>query len=324
MQRRSVLAALGAAVVSSPRVLLAQRMPRVAFVLPAAAPTDKTPLGHSLLQGLAKVGFVEGRNLAFEPRGAEGHLDRLPAIMAELTAAKVDVIMTSSYPCALAAKDGTTLPVVAINCGDPVATGLVPSLAHPGGHVTGVSDVSAELTPKRMDLLRAVSPNLNRVGILWNDGDHGMQLRAQASEAGAKSMSIDVEKLGIHTAGDFDRVFGELTSEKPGGLLVVADMLTMGNTKRIFEYVMAQKLPTIYEMDFLAVAGGLMSYGPDPDETSERAAALVGRILKGASPADLPFEQPTRFKLVVNLKTAKALGLTVPPRVLAAADQVIE
>jgi len=324
MNRRTVLTTLGAILAMAPRAPMAQRMNRVAFVLPAAAPTADMPLGHSMLQGLAKAGFVEGKNLTYEPRGAEGHIERLPSIIADLTAAKVDVIMTSSYPAALAAKDNTTVPVVAINCGDPVGTGLVQSLAHPGGHVTGVSDVSAELTPKRMDLLRAVSPNLNRVGLLWNDGDHGMQLRAQASEAGAKSMSIGVEKLGIRAASDFDRVFGELTSDKPGGLLVVADMLTMSNTKRIFEYVMAQKLPTIYEMDFLAEAGGLMSYGPDPDETSDRAAALIARILKGAKPADLPFEQPTRFKLVVNLKTAKALGITVPPVILTAADQVIE
>jgi putative ABC transport system substrate-binding protein len=277
-----------------------------------------------VLQGLAKAGYVDGKNLIYEPRGAEGRIDRLPALVAELVAAKVDVIITSSFPATVAAKEGTTLPVVAMNCGDPVGTALVPSLARPGGHVTGVSDVSAELTPKRMDLLRSVSPGLNRIGILWNDSDHGMQLRAQASETGAKSMAIGVERVAVRGPADFDRAFSEMTEEKPGGLLVVADMLTMGNSKRIFEYAMLRKLPAIYEMDFLATAGGLMSYGPDVDETSERVGALVDRILKGAKPADLPFEQPTRFKLVINLQTAKALGITVPPMILAGADQVIE
>ena len=324
MKRRSFVAALASVSVAAPLSSYAQHIARIGFVIPGAAATDKTPLGHSLLGGLAKAGYVDGKNMIFEPRGAGGRIDRLPAVITELVTAKVDVIVTSSFPAALAAKEGTSLPVVAINCGDPVGTGLALSLARPGGHVTGVSDVSAELTPKRMDLLRALSPNLNRIGLMWNDGDHGMQLRAQASEVGAKAMSIGVEKLALSGPGDFDRVFAEMTEDKPGGLLVVADMLTIGNSRRIFEYALAQKLPVIYEMDFLAEGGGLMSYGPDPDETSQQAGTLVGRILNGVKPADLPFERPTRFKLVVNLKTANALGVTVPPVILAGADVVIE
>jgi putative ABC transport system substrate-binding protein len=324
MKRRVLLGALGGAAVAWPLAAEAQRIFRVGFVIPGPAPTGKTPLGHSVLGGLAKAGYVDGKNMVFEPRGADGHPERLPAVMTELEAAKVDVIVTSSFPAAVAAKESTTLPVVAINCGDPVGTGLVASLARPGGHVTGVSDVSAELTPKRMDLLRALSPSLERIGIMWNEGDRAMSLRAQASEAGARSMSIGVERLALRGPGDFDKAFGILTDGKSGGLLVVADMLTMGNSTRIFDYAALQKLPVIYEMDYLVEAGGLMSYGPDGDETSERAGALVDRILKGTKPADLPFEQPTRFKLVVNLKTAKALGLTVPPVILAGADQVIE
>ena len=198
MKRRSfVLTATGFAV-AGPLPTNAQRIARVGFVIPGAAPTDKTALGHSILGGLAKAGYVDGRNMVFEPRGADGQFERLPALIAELTAAKVDVIITSSFPAARAAKQGTTLPVVAINCGDPVGTGLVPSLARPGGHVTGVSDVSAELTPKRMDLLRTLSPGLDRIGIMWNDGDQAMRLRAQASETGAKSMSIGVEPFALH------------------------------------------------------------------------------------------------------------------------------
>jgi putative ABC transport system substrate-binding protein len=324
MRRRTFAAALGSAAAAGPLMAYAQRIARVGFLIPGAAPTDKTALGHSVLGGLAKAGYVDGKNMIFEPRGADGHFERLPALVAELVAAKVDVIITSSFPATAAAKEGTALPVVAINCGDPVGTGLVASLARPGGHLTGVSDVSAELTPKRMDLLRALSPGLNRIGIMWNDGDQAMQLRAHASETGAKSMSIGVEPLALHGPGDFDNAFATMTAEKPGGLLVVADTLTMGNSRRIFDYALAQRLLVIYEMDFLAEAGGLMSYGPDTDETSERVGALVGRILTGAKPADLPFEQPTRFKLVVNLKTARALGIAVPPVILAGADLVIE
>jgi putative ABC transport system substrate-binding protein len=317
------MTALGA-LAAWPGSASAQRMFRIGVLVPPAAPNDRTPLGKSILHGLAKAGYAPGRNMVFEARGAEGHVERLPALLQELVAAKVDVIITSSYPAAIVAKEGTTIPVVAMNCGDPVGTGLVASLAHPGGHMTGVSDVSAELTPKRTELLQSVAPGLNSIGIMWNDADHGMQLRAQATEVGAKKMAIGVEKVALRSTQDFDKAFGEISNEKPGALLVVADVLTMAGSKRIFDYTAANKLPAIYEMDFLAAAGGLMAYGPDQDETSERVGALVDRILKGTPAAELPFEQPTRFKLVVNLKTAKALGLTIPAVVLAAADEVIE
>jgi putative ABC transport system substrate-binding protein len=324
MRRRDLIAALGVAAAAWPRDLLAQRMYRVGLLFPGAPPTDKLPQVQSVLRGLAKAGYVPGKNLVIEGRGAEGHVERLPALLAELVAAKVDVIITTGYPAALAARNGTTLPVVAMNSGDPVGTGLVESLARPGGHLTGISDVSAELTPKRMELLKSVTPGLVRIGILWNDADNGMQLRAKASEAGAKSMSIGVEKVTVRGPGDFDKAFGELSGDKPGALLVVADVLTMANSKRILDFAIAQKLPAIFEVDSVATMGGLLAYGPDQDEMSERIGALVDRILKGTSPADLPFEQPTRFKLVVNLKTANALGLTVPPTLLAIADEVIE
>ena len=324
MHRRTVLIGLAALPALGPAPAGAQRLARVAFVIPGPAPTEQTPLGRSILGGLAKAGYVPGKTLQFEPRGADGRMERLPAIIREVAEAGANVIVTSSFPAAVAAKESTTLPVVAINCGDPVGTGLVASLARPGGHVTGVSDVSAELTPKRMDLLRALSPQIDRIGILWNDGDRGMQLRAKASEAGARSLGIGVERLGLMTSGDFDRAFREISEQKTRGLLVVADTLTAANSRRIFEFAMAERIPVVYEMDFLAEQGGLMSYGPDPDETAERVGVLVDRILKGAAPADLPFEQPTRFKLVINLKTARALDIAVPPVILAAADTVIE
>jgi putative ABC transport system substrate-binding protein len=307
-----------------PREPFAQRLYRVGLLFPGPTPTDKLPQVQSVLRGLAKVGYLPGKNLVIEGRGAEARVERLPALLAELVAARVDVIITTGYPAALAAKDGTTLPVVAMNCGDPVGTRLVESLARPGGHLTGISDVSAELTPKRMELLKSVAPGLNRIGILWNDTDNGMQLRAKASEAGAKTMAIGVDKVAIRGPGDFDRAFEALSEDKPGALLVVADVLTIANSKRILDYVIAQKLPAIFEVDAVATMGGLLAYGPDQDEMSERVGALVDRILRGTAPSDLPIEQPTRFKLVVNLKTAKALGVIVPPNVLAIADEVVE
>jgi putative tryptophan/tyrosine transport system substrate-binding protein len=324
MRRRDLIAALGATVAAWPSDLLAQRMYRVGLLFPGAPPTDKLPQVQSVLRGLAKAGYLPGKNLTVEGRGAEGHVERLPGLLAELVAAKVDVIITTGYPAALAARDGTTLPVVAMNSGDPVGTGLVASLARPGGHLTGISDVSAELTPKRMELLKSVAPGLERIGILWNDADNGMQLRAKASEAGAKTMAIIVDKVAIRGPGDFDKAFGVISDDKPGALLVIADVLTIANSKRIVDYAMAHKLPAIFEVDAVATMGGLLAYGPDQEEMSERIGALVNRVLKGTPPAELPFEQPTRFKLVVNLKTAKALGVIVPATVLAIADEVVE
>lgn len=324
MQRRKLIAVLGAVTAGRPGASFAQRVHRVGLLNSGPVPDERNPVGASLRAGLAKTGYVAGRNLIVESRGAAGQFERLPALLQELVAAGVEVIVTNGYPAALAAKDGTTLPVVALSAGDPVGTGLVDSLAHPGGHVTGISDVSAELTPKRMELLKAVAPGLKRIAILWNDTDRAMQLRTKASEAGARTMDIGVKELAVRKPGDIDTTFGALGNDKPDALLVVADGLTIGNAKRIFDYTAQQQLPAVFEYDFLAEAGGLMSYGPDPEESAERVGALVDRILKGAKPADLPFEQPTRFKLVVNLKTARALGVTVPPTVLAAADQVIE
>jgi putative ABC transport system substrate-binding protein len=236
----------------------------------------------------------------------------------------VEAIITSGYPPALAAKQGTTLPVVVFSAGDPVGTGLVDSLARPGGHLTGVSDVSAEVTPKRMELLKQVAPRLRRVAMLWNDDDLGMTLRYRASEIGAQALGITVQPLGVREPNDFNDAFRTMDHDMPDAILMVTDSLTILNRKRVFEYAASHRLPAIYEFDFLVRDGGLMSYGPDQDESFERVAALLDSILKGAKAGELPFEQPTRFRFVLNLKTAAALGLTVPPTLLALADEVIE
>jgi putative ABC transport system substrate-binding protein len=284
---------------------------------------DTSPYGAALLRGLAQHNYVLGRNLEFESRGAEGHLDRLPHLVDELVASKVEVIVTVGYPPALAAKQGTLMPVVAFSAGDPVSTGLVESLARPGGHLTGISDVSAELTPKRMEFLKQMAPGLRRVAMLWNAADLGMTLRYRASDAGAQAMGLSVQPLGVREPDDFDEAFAAMQRDRPDAILMVTDSLTGLNRKRVFAFADAQRLPAIYEFDWLVRDGGLMSYGPDLDESLGRVAALVDRILQGTKPTDLPFEQPTRFRLVINLKTAQAIGLTVPSILLFQADEVI-
>ena len=327
MTRRECIILLGGAAVAWPCVVLAQtpaKVSRIGLLSGGAPVADDSPPGAALLRGLAQHGYALGRNLAFERRGAEGHMDRLPQLVDELAASKVDVIVTITYPAALAAKQGTTLPVVAFGAGDPVGTGLVESLARPGGHLTGISDVSADLTPKRMELLKQMAPGLRRVAMLWNAADLGMTLRYRASEAGAQAMGLSVQPLGVREPDDFEQAFTAMNRERPDAILMVADFLTVFNRKRIFEFAAASRLPAIYELDWLVRDGGLMSYGPDYDESLGRVAALVDRILKGAKPADLPFEQPTRFRLVINLKTAQALGLPVPPILLFQADEVLK
>jgi len=324
--RRACLTLLGGAAVAWPCAVLAQLPVKVSRlgVLSGGAPVaDASPVGAALLRGLAQHGYTLGQNLALERRGADGRPDRLPPLVHDLVASHVEAIVTMGYPSALAAKQGTILPVVAINAGDPVSTGLVESLARPGGHLTGISDVSADLTPKRLELLKQLVPTLRRVAMLWNAADLGMTLRYRASEAGAQALGLSVQPLGVREPDDFEQAFAAMERERPDAILMVTDTLTLLNRQRIFEFAAAHQLPAIYEFDSLVRDGGLLSYGPDQDESFSRVAALVDRILKGAQPADLPFEQPTRFRLVINLKTAQALGLPIPPIFLFQADEVI-
>jgi putative ABC transport system substrate-binding protein len=277
-----------------------------------------------MIRGLEKRGYAVGRNLVLERRGAEGRLELLPRLLEELVASKVDVIYAVSYPAALVAKNGTTLPVVVVSAGDPVATGLADSLARPGGHLTGIGDFAAELAPKRIQLLTEMSPKLRRVAMLWNAGDPAMTRRYQVSETAAQKLGVGVEPLAVRSVEDFEPALSAMKQNLPDAMFVVDDRLTALNRKAIFDFAAANRLPAMYEMDSLVRYGGLMSYGPDMDEALDRAASLIDRILKGAKPQDLPFELPTRYRFVINLKTAKALGLDVPASLLAQADEVVE
>lgn len=214
--------------------------------------------------------------------------------------------------------------VIAFGAGDPLATGLVESLARPGGNVTGIFDVATTLSTKRLSMLKALLPKLSRVAMLWNSDDLGMSLRYEASAKAAVSLGATVQPLGVREPNDFNGVFEAMDRDPPDAILMVSDSLTTLNRKRVFEYATAKRLPAIYEYDFLVRDGGLMSYGPDLKESFQRAAVMIDRIFKGAKPAELPFEQPTHYMFVINLNAAKAIGLDIPPSLLALADEVLE
>jgi putative ABC transport system substrate-binding protein len=294
-------------------------------VLGPAPPPALAAMRDGIAAQLAERGLVRDRDYTFEVRSGEGKPERLPGLAKELVDAHVKVIATSSYPAARAARDATsTIPVVSINAGEPVETGLAASLAHPGGNVTGLSDMSSELSAKRLELLRLAVPGLKRVAMLWNADDMGMTGRYKAASAGASAMGIAVQALGVREPEDFNSAFTAMTREMPDGILMVTDILTILNRKRVFDFAAAQKLPAIYEFDNLVRDGGLMSYGADGKEVLSRVSDLIARILKGATAADLPIEQPTRFRFVINRKTADALGLTIPESLYERADEVIE
>lgn len=297
---------------------------RVGLLSAGTDPTDQSPFGAGVIRGFARQGFVLGKNLAFERRAAHGHPDRLPQLVDQLVASKVAVIVTMGYPAALAAKQHTVLPVVVVQAGDPVEDGLVASFARPGGHVTGISEIAAELSAKRLALLKEAVPSVHRVAMLWNAEDLGMSLRYKAAEAQARSLGIEVESLGVRAPDDFETAFAAMMRHPPDAILMVSDSLTILNRKRVIDFAAQHKVPAIYEYDFLVREGGLMSYGPDVSKMYDSAAGLAARILKGADPAQLPLEEPNRFVLAINLGTAKAIGLTIPPSLLARADDVVE
>ncbi len=284
------------------------------------------PNEEALQQGLRELGYVEGQNIVIEYRGAEGKLDRLLDLAAELVRLKVDAIVAGpGFPAAVAAKLATaTVPIVIVAAGDPVGTGLVASLAHPGGNITGISDMGTELSAKRLELLKEAAPKLSRVAVLWNSTDHSMSLQYPEVQVAARILGVRLQPVSVRAPGDFDSAFALIGQGHPDALYIISDILTVVHRGRIAGFTAKNRLPTMYTTRTAVADGGLMSYGPNFRDMFRRAAYFVDRILKGAKPADLPVEQPTRFELVINMKTAKALGLTFPPSILIRADQVIQ
>ncbi len=328
MKRRDVLRVLAGAAVAAPYGAAAQtpaRVYRLGTLTPGPALDEKMPLGAILVKALEQRGYTLGKNLSLDARGAAGQVGKLGDIVRGMKADQVDVIVAIGFPAILACKVENVPTVVAYGGGDPVATHLIDTLSRPGGNITGISDNATALSTKRISLIKQAVPKLKRIAMLWNQDDLGMSMRYEASASAAHELGTTVEALGVRAPDDFNGVFEAMDRDPPDAILMVADVLTNLNRKRVFDYAAQHHIPALYEYDIPFVRdGGLMSYGPDLKESMETAADLTMRIFKGARPGDLPFEEPTHYPLVINLKTAKATGINLPPEFVALADEVIE
>jgi putative ABC transport system substrate-binding protein len=276
-------------------------------------------------QGLKEFGYIEGKNIGIEYRYAEGKADRLPALAAELVGLKLDVVFTSSTPSVLAVKKATsTIPIVFVSTSDPVASGLVTSLARPGGNITGLTIIGVELSGKRLELLKEAVSSVTRVAFLWNSANPAQGLLWKESQAAAQELRLQLQSLEVRSSNDFDSAFEAVLRERSQALITVPEPLINTHLKRIVEFAAKNRLPAMYANPQFVDAGGLMSYAPDYSAQYRRAATYVDKILKGAKPAELPVEQPTKFEFVINLKTAKQIGVTIPPEVLARANRLIK
>ena len=300
-----------------------KKIPRIGL-LSAGSSSAGSPRIEAFRQGLRELGYEEGKSVTIEYRYAEGKLERLANLAAELVRLKMDAIVSGGTPQLLAAKDATTtIPIVMAFAGDPVGQGFVASLARPGGNITGLSSVSPELSGKRLELLKETVPTLSRAAVLWNPADPGIKINFDGTEAAARVLGVKIQSVEVRSPNDFDGAFKALIAGRAQGLNVLQANLINEHRTRIAKFAAHNRLPTMFGEEGLMDAGGLMSYGPDYRDLFRRAATYVDKILKGARPADLPVEQPTKFELVINLKTAKQIGLTIPPNVLARADRVI-
>jgi putative tryptophan/tyrosine transport system substrate-binding protein len=325
MRRREFIASLGAATAWSFRAHAQQSLPRQARigVLHPGSPPD--PWLEGLRQGLNSLGYTEGRNIAFEYRWAEGKGERLEGLAQELIDRKVDVIVIMTGPAVLAARRRTTaLPIVMAVSGDPIGIGVAASLARPGGNVTGLSLMSSDLAGLRLAVLKEAVPHAKRVGVLYNPAEPPTAQEMRDTDAAARTLDIAVQPLEARSGEDLVPAFARAAAERVDALLTFAHGFAFVHRARIAALAAQHRLPAMYGWREYAEVGGLMTYGPNVTATLLRAASYVDRIIKGADPAELPIEQPTKFELLINLKTAKALGLIIPPTLLARADEVIE
>jgi putative ABC transport system substrate-binding protein len=322
MIARAVLAAivvleLLAAPVAAPAQ---QKIPRIGLLGDAPSFLD-----DAFRQGLRELGYIEGQNIVIESRTSEWKEDRLPGLAAELVRMKVDVIVAKNVRATEAARKATsTIPIVFAVSGDPVADGVVASLARPGGNITGLATVSPELVGKQLEMLKAVAPKVTRIAVLKNPTTPGHDLTVRRAEAAARALGLQLHVLDARTPSEIETALVAMSAKHVDGLLVLRDSVFRTQRARIAAVAVKNRLPAMYGLREEAEAGGLIAYGASVPQMFRRAASYVDKILKGAKPADLPVEQPTKFELVINLKTAKALGLTIPPSLLAQADEVIQ
>jgi putative ABC transport system substrate-binding protein len=328
MLHRIVTVILGLAILAAPLPTDAQQpstVPRIGYLeFGTAAPG--TPLFEAFRQGLRDLGWVDGQNIAIEVRYADGKRDQLPELAAGLVRSKVDLIFTSTTAAALAAKHATTtIPVVIGFVGDPVGSGVVASLARPGGNITGWTHLAGlELAGKRLELMKEAVPGVTRIGALWNPANPGNAPFVKELEVAAQALKVQLHPVGVQDPRELDRAFAALARQRTEALVVVADGMFLAQRDRIIALAARSRLPAMYPSTDLVEVGGLMAYSVDLPELYRRGASYVDRILKGAKPADLPVERPTRFYLVINLRTARALELTIAPSLLLKADRIIE
>lgn len=326
MDRRELLIVLGVGPLAAPLACFAQPQRRVWRIgmLDTVAPKLNAANLEAFHQGMRELGYVEGRNLIIEYRSADGRGARFPDLATELVGLKVDLIVTRGTPAALAAKNATrTIPVVMVHAGDPVGSGLVTTLAHPGGNVTGLSSATVDLETKRFELLRELVPRIARVAALYDMSNPNNARQWKAIETAARAMGVQSQLLDVRKAEDLEAAFAAASKQRADGLVVGGDDLMTASRNRIAELAAAYRLPAIYRSEFIE-AGGLMAYGPNDTDFYRRTATYIDRIFKGAKPSELPVEQPTKFELIINLKAARALGLTIPQSLSLRADKVIQ
>jgi len=325
-RRRFLLTSLAGAV-AAPFAAEAQqagKVVRVGLLMPVSSADARTNV-EAFRQGLREFGYIEGQNIAIERRYSDGRDERLPGLAADLVNMKIAVIVTWGTPAARAARGATkTIPIVTAAVSDPLTTGLIASLARPGGNLTGVTNGGAALSGKTLGLLKELAPGVKRVAVLWNPANPILPVAFRETQVAAEAMRIQVQSVGVSDPSELAAAFAAITGERAEAIVVLQDSMLLANRRRIVDSAASLRLPAMYERKVWVDAGGLMSYGVDFPSNFRRAATYVDKILKGARPGDLPVEDPTKFELVINLKTAKALGLTIPPSVLARADQVIE
>jgi putative ABC transport system substrate-binding protein len=324
MTRALSLVTLILALLAAPLAAEAQQVGKVYRIGRLSGSSPPWTLDKEMLQVLRDHGWVEGRNLVLDYRYAEGRFDRLPALASELLRARPDVIFATGDPVIKAAKDATsTVPIVMIGC-DAVAAGLIVSLAGPGGNLTGITCISRDIAGKRIELLRETWPRLARLAVLYGPDDPGKVVEWKEAEAAGQAAGLKVGAAPIRNSTELEATFASLSRERAEALIVPCDVFTFMHARQIASLAATHRLPAIYGCREFVTAGGLMSYGPNLAEMWRQAALYIDKVLTGTKPADLPVEQPTKFELVINLKTAKALGLTIPPSVLARADEVIQ
>ncbi len=328
MERRTFIGVIAGGLLTAPLSAEAQsigKVYRIGFIQ-TAAPNEMEHLTKALDEGLRELGYVEGRNIVFERRFAEGKQERLPALAAELVRLNVDVIVTGANPVIAAVKQATaTIPVVMAVSRDPVGAGFIASLARPGGNITGfANDPTPEIIGKNLELLKEAAPRVSRVAFLWNPVPPGAGTYKNAVESAARKLGVTFQSVEVRGRNEFEGAFAAMVRERANGVVVAADPVLLGPRSQVVLLAARSRLPAVYVQREFAEAGGLMSYGPNIADQFRRAAIYVDKILKGAKPGDLPVEQATKFELVINLKTAKALGLTIPQSLLQRADEIIQ